>query len=284
MRPLLRLALLPAIAAALCLGAIASAAPRARLDVGVYASDVARFDRLTGQHSDSAATFLGWDQGRTWGSRYSKLPRLARRPAAHRAEDERPREAAISTKAIALGLGRRAPDGPLPGDRRVRQAGDPAPSRRDEQRRQRLLRLSRRACELDRVVPARVRAHLHRHARRLGSGDEREAGALGMPGVSVDVPPNPYPHMTVVWNPLAVGVHDDPRQQLPRLLPGRPVLRRLRQRLLRLRDVRVRPHDRPVRVAYPDKPFVIDREWGMAVDDPTYVRRLRRLRRAATHA
>src|SRR5215218_2876167 len=104
MRPLLRLAVLLSIAVALCLGAIATAAPRARVDIGVYASDVARFDRLTGQHSESPATFLGWDQGRTWGSRYSYfLDTLGDRP--HIAMKTKGRGGAISTKAIALGAG-----------------------------------------------------------------------------------------------------------------------------------------------------------------------------------
>ena len=92
MRPLLRLALLPAIAAALCIGATASAATQARIDAGVYASDVPRFDRLTGQHSDSTTEFLGWDQGRTWGKHYSYfLDLLGDRPHID-AEDESPRE------------------------------------------------------------------------------------------------------------------------------------------------------------------------------------------------
>jgi len=30
--------------------------------------------------------------------------------------------------------------------------------------------------------------------------------SLGMPGVRTDVPVSRYPNMTVVWNPLAVGV------------------------------------------------------------------------------
>src|SRR3954447_11580986 len=104
MRPLFRLAVLLSIAAAPCLGAIASAAPRVRLDVGVYASDVARFDRLTGQHSDSAATFLGWDQGRTWGSQYSVfLESLGDTP--HIALKTKGGRGAISPQAIALGHG-----------------------------------------------------------------------------------------------------------------------------------------------------------------------------------
>src|SRR6188508_3323729 len=90
------------IAMCLCIGATASAAPQARIDVGVYASDVARFDRLTGQHSGSTTEFLGWDQGRTWGKQYSYfLDVLGDRPHIHlKAKFQ---GGAISTKAIALG-------------------------------------------------------------------------------------------------------------------------------------------------------------------------------------
>ena len=40
------------------------------LPVGVY-GNMARFDRMTGQHTDSGLAFIGWDQGRTWGKPYS---------------------------------------------------------------------------------------------------------------------------------------------------------------------------------------------------------------------
>jgi hypothetical protein len=38
--------------------------------MGSY-GNTARFDRLTGQKMKSGLVFLGWDQGRTWGSPYS---------------------------------------------------------------------------------------------------------------------------------------------------------------------------------------------------------------------
>ena len=62
---LLGLAMLTMLAA--CLATGSSAAPQARVAVGVYAENVPRFDRLTGQHTASALAFIGWDQGRTWG-------------------------------------------------------------------------------------------------------------------------------------------------------------------------------------------------------------------------
>ena len=53
------LAILTVLAA--CLVSGSSAAPQARVAVGVYANNVPRFDRLTGQHTASALAFIGWD-------------------------------------------------------------------------------------------------------------------------------------------------------------------------------------------------------------------------------
>ena len=73
------LAILTVLAA--CLVSGSSAAPQARVAVGVYANNVPRFDRLTGQHTASALAFIGWDQGRTWGKPYSYfLDTLGERP------------------------------------------------------------------------------------------------------------------------------------------------------------------------------------------------------------
>jgi hypothetical protein len=89
---------------AVCLVPSSSAAPQARVAAGVYASNVPRFDRLTGQHTTSALAFIGWDQGRTWGKPYSYfLDTLGERP--HIALKTERGGGAISTRAIALGQG-----------------------------------------------------------------------------------------------------------------------------------------------------------------------------------
>ena len=72
--------------------------------VGVYANNVPRFDRLTGQHTASALAFIGWDQGATWGKPYSYfLDTLGERP--HIALKTERSSGTISTRAIALGQG-----------------------------------------------------------------------------------------------------------------------------------------------------------------------------------
>jgi hypothetical protein len=94
--------------------------------------------------------------------------------------------------------------------------------------------------------------------------------ALGMPGVSVDIPPNPYPHMTVVWNPLAVGVPDVRGNHFRDYYPGGRYLDAYGNDYY---DFGTYAFDRTTELydAYADKPFVIP-EWGMAIDDPNYVR------------
>jgi hypothetical protein len=269
MRPLFRLAVLLSLAAVLCLGAIASAAPRARLDVGVYASDVARFDRLTGQHSDSSAIFLGWDQGRTWGSRYGYfLESLGDTP--HIELKAKGVGGAISTKAIALGQG----DAHLTGlAQAIADSGKPV-----------ILRpLGEMNNELNvycacRGGPANSAAWYRRAFERIyivmhgGSAATMTAKlrALGMPAVSVDVPPNPYPHLTVVWNPLAVGVPDVRGNSFRDYYPGGRYFDAYGNDYYDLGTYAfVRTTD--LYAAYPDKPFVIP-EWGTAVDDPSFVR------------
>ncbi|HET8873854.1 MAG TPA: hypothetical protein VFM83_09225, partial [Gaiellaceae bacterium] len=70
-----RLALGVAVFAGLSFAAAAQAIP-----LGAY-GNTDRFDRLTGQQTDSGLTYLAWDQGRSWGSPYSYfLGNLGERP------------------------------------------------------------------------------------------------------------------------------------------------------------------------------------------------------------
>lgn len=67
---------------ACALGVLSLLAPAAQAVVSTGAhGNTARFDRLTGQRTESGLMFLGWDQGRTWGSKYEVfLNRLVERP------------------------------------------------------------------------------------------------------------------------------------------------------------------------------------------------------------
>ena len=260
----LRLALV--LVAAVCLQAVASAEPQARVSVGVYADNVARFDRLTGQHSGSALAFLGWDQGRTWGKPYSYfLQILGDRP--HIALKTERGGGSISTKAIALGQG----DAHLLGlAQAISDSGKPV-----------LLRpLGEPNNKLNRYCACRggstrwyrkafERIYVLMHG---GTADAMSAKlrALGMPGVSADVPQNPYPQLTVVWNPLAIGEPAIRGNSFRDYSPGTRFFDAYGNDYYDFGTYSfVRTQD--LYKAYPSKPFVVP-EWGLALDDPAYVK------------
>ncbi len=141
---------------------------------GVY-GDVARFDRLTGQHTESGLAFIGWDQGRTWGKQYSYfLDTLGERP--HIAlGTRRGGRTVVSPRAIALGQG----DAHLVGLANaisesekpvlLRPLGEPNNSANP------YCACHGGSSELDQVVSEGVPAHLRAHARRHRDRDERKA-------------------------------------------------------------------------------------------------------------
>ena len=246
----------------------ASGGPAGRnLPVGVYGS-AARFDRMTGQHTDSVLAFIGWDQGRTWGKTYDYfLETLGDRP--HIAlKTDRP-GGTISTRAIALGQG----DAHLTGlAQAISDSGKPV--------------LLRPLGEMNNTLnpycgcrgssanspkwfrKAFQRIYLITHG---GTADVLTAKLrrLGMPGVSADVPENPYPRLTVVWNPLAVGeppvAHNGFRDYFPGLkffdMYGNDYYDFGSYAFVRTTDLYN---------AYPSKPFVFP-EWGLSVDDPAFI-------------
>ena len=253
----------------LCLQATSSAATQARLDVGVYASNVARFDRLTGQHSDSALAFIGWDQGRTWGKPYSYfLDILGDRP--HIALKTERGGGAISTRAIALGQG----DAHLIGlAEAISESGKPV--------------LLRPLGEMNNTFNPYCACHgnaanstkwFRRAFQRIyivmhgGTATAMSARlrALGMPAVATDVTPNPYPQLTIVWNPLAVGEPAIRGNGFRDYFPGGRFFDAYGNDYYDFGTYSfVRTTD--LYKAYPSKPFVIP-EWGLAVDDPDYIR------------
>ena len=203
-----------AVLAIACLQASASAAPQARVSTGVY-GNLARFDRLTGQQTESALVFLGWDQGRTWGKPYSYfLDTLGDRPHIE-LKTSRAGGSVISPRAIALGQG----DAHLAGlsmaisDSQkpvlLRPLGEPNNSLNPYCA---CRGGSQNSTKWYRKAFQRVYVVTHGGSAAAMSSKLR---ALGMPGINTDLPANPYPQMTVVWNPLAVGVPDVSRQPLP---------------------------------------------------------------------
>ena len=263
----LRVALL--VLSAACLQATGSAAPQARLDIGVYATNVARFDRLTGQHSDSALAFLGWDQGRAWGKPYAYfLDTLGDRP--HIALTTERRGGTISPKAIALGRG----DAHLIAlAQAISESGKPV--------------LLRPLGEMNNTLNAYCacrggaansttwfrrafqRIYLVMHGGTASALSAR-LRALGLPGVNADVAENPYPRLTIVWNPLAVGEPPVRGNGFRDYFPGARYFDAYGNDYY---DFGTYAFFRTTDLykAYPSKPFVIA-EWGLALDDPAFVR------------
>ena len=198
-----------AVLAAACLVPSAGGADAGRnIPVGVY-GNVARFDRMTGQKTDSGLAFIGWDQGRTWGKPYSYfLDTLGDRP--HITMKTERGGGIISTRAIAQGQG----DAHIAGlAQAISDSGKPVLLRPLGEMNNTLNPYC--ACRGNSANSAKwfrkafQRIYLISHG---GTADVLSAKLrrLGMPGVSGDVPENPYPQLMVVWNPLAVGDRRSP--------------------------------------------------------------------------
>jgi hypothetical protein len=260
--------LLVAALAAACLVPSAGGADEGRnIPVGVY-GNVVRFDRMTGQQTDSGLAFIGWDQGRTWGKPYSYfLETLGDRP--HIAMKTERGGGAISTRAIALGQG----DAHIAGlAQAISEAGKPVLLRPLGEMNNTLNPYcacrgnSGNSAKWFRKAFQRIYLISHGGTAAELSGKLRR---LGMPGVSGDVPENPYPQLMVVWNPLAVGEPPIPGNGFRDYFPGLKFLDAYGNDYYNFGTYSfVRTTD--LYKAYPSKLFVIP-EWGAAVDDAGYV-------------
>jgi hypothetical protein len=210
---------------AVCTIVVAAVLPVAALAIpmGAY-GNTARFDRLTGQKTQSGLVFLGWDQGRSWGSPYSYfLNNLRERP--HIALHPEGRGGMLTPSAIALGKG----DAHLIGlALAIAESAKPALIRPLAE----MNNSKNPYCAFTPSGGRRGAAYSTRWYKRafqriyiLMHGGTAQAmtarlRALGMPGVRTDVPVNRYPNLTVIWNPLAVGVPDVRGNQYRDYFPG----------------------------------------------------------------
>jgi hypothetical protein len=258
-----------AAAAALCAATAAQAIP-----MGAY-GNTARFDRLTGQKTESGLVFLGWDQGRTWGSPYSFfLQSLLERP--HIALHPEGRGRTMTPSAIALGKG----DGHLIGlATAIAEAGKPVLIRP-------LAEMNNSKNPYCAYTPSggrRGAAYSTRWYKRAfqriyilmhgGTAATMTAKlrALGLPGVRTDLPVRSVRQTTVIWNPLAVGVPDAPGNHYRAYFPGSKYLDAYGNNYYNTSGVYAFNRTEGLYGAYPRKPFVFP-EWGMTVDDPEYVK------------
>ncbi|HEV3480168.1 MAG TPA: hypothetical protein VG144_12065 [Gaiellaceae bacterium] len=256
-------------AAVLCSAAAAHAIP-----MGAY-GNTARFDRLTGQNTESGLVFLGWDQGRTWGSPYSYfLESLRERP--HIALHPEGRGRTLTPSAIALGKG----DAHLIGlATAIAESGKPVLIRP-------LAEMNNSKNPYCAYTPSGARrgaAYSTRWYRRAfqriyilmhgGTAQTMTARlrALGLPGVRTDLPVRSARQTTVIWNPLAVGVPDVPGNHYRAYFPGTKYVDAYGNNYYNTTGTYAFHRTEGLYRAYPRKPFMFP-EWGMTVDDPEYVK------------
>jgi hypothetical protein len=248
-------------------------AAHAAIPMGVY-GDQARFDRLTGQRTQSGLAFIGWDQGRTYGKPYSYfLETLGTRP--HIALQTDRGGGALSPRGIALGQG----DAHLLGlAMAISAAGKPVLLRPLGE----MNNSKNPYCYITPGGGRRGATHLPRWYRKAfqriyiimhgGTAAQLTAKlrALGMPGVTQDVPFNPYPRLTVVWNPLAVGEPDVRGNHYRDYFPGLRFIDAYGNNYYNFGGAWSFVRTTGLYKAFPSKPFMFP-EWGLSVDDPAFV-------------
>ncbi len=262
------------LACALAFAALLTPAAEAAVSAGAY-GNTARFDRLTGQRTESGLVFLGWDQGRTWGSKYEFfLNKLGERP--HIALHPEGRGLTLTPSAIALGKG----DAHLIGlAQAISASGKPAIIRPLAE----MNNSKNPYCAFTPSGGRRGAAYSTRWYRKafqriyiLMHGGTAQAmtarlRALGMPGVQTDIPAARAPQMTVVWNPLAVGVPNVSGNHYRDYFPGLRFVDAYGNNYYNTGSGYAFHRTEELYRAYPGRPFMFP-EWGLSVDSPDFVR------------
>jgi hypothetical protein len=253
---------------------VAPVSAQAAVSVGAY-GNTARFDRLTGQRTESGLVFLGWDQGRTWGSNYAFfLNRLGDRP--HIALHPEGRGRTLTPSAIALGRG----DAHMIGlAQAIDASGKPVIIRP-------LAEMNNSKNPYCAFTPAggrRGAAYSSRWYRKafqriyiLMHGGTAQAmtarlRSLGLPGIRTELPVRRVAQTTVVWNPLAVGVPNVPGNHYRSYFPGGRYVDSYGNNYYNTGGGYAFHRTQELYRAFPRKPFMFP-EWGLTVDDPAYVR------------
>ena len=262
------------LAACALLALVLPASAQAAVMVGAY-GNTARFDRLTGQRTESGLVFLGWDQGRSWGSKYEFfLNALGNRP--HIALHTEGRGRNMTPSAIALGKG----DAHLIGlAEAIAESGKPAIIRPLGE----MNNSKNPYCAFTPSGGRRGAAYSARWYRKAfqrifilmhgGTAQTMTARlrALGMPGVRTDLPAVRYPQMAVVWNPLAVGVPNVPGNHFRAYYPGGRYVDAYGNNYYNTGGGYAFHRTEDLYRAFPSKPFFFP-EWGLSVESPDYVR------------
>lgn len=253
--------------------ALLSATAAHAIPLGAY-GNTDRFDRITGQRTESGLTYLAWDQGRTWGSPYSYfLARLRERP--HIAI-KTAKAGGITPQGIAQGKG----DAHLVGlALAIAEAAKPVlirPLAEMNNERNPYCAFYANGRPRGGGVTTRWYKKAFQRIYILMHGGTAQAmsarlRSLGMPGVRTDISVNRYPNMTVIWNPLAVGVPNVRGNHFRDYYPGSRYVDAYGNNYYDTSGVYAFHRTEELYRAYPRKPFMFP-EWGLTIDDPAYVK------------
>lgn len=236
-----------------------------------------RFKAQTGQESAVRHIFIGWEQGRAWGSPLAVLfANLRPVPMIHIGTDRgRARQEAITPAQIAAGRG----DGYLIAlNAAISAFGSQIYVRvMAEMNNPKNLYSPRGPDGRSRGAshsPAAYKQAFRRAFLILHGGDvDAKLRALGLPPVGRTLPENPAPTLTVIWNPIA-GM--DPRSARPaqEFYPGDPYLDMVGNDIFASSPgVASYAANEALYRAHPSKPYSLP-EWGTSVEDPGFVRKI----------
>lgn len=236
-----------------------------------------RFAAQTAQQSAVRSVFIGWGQGQTWGSPFARLlAGLGPVPMVHigTAADPSLRREAISPRGIAQGKG----DGYLVAvNNAIAAYGGQIYIRfLAEMNNPKSLYAPRRPDGASRGAdhaPAWYRAAFRRAFIIFHGGTPEQVNArlraAGLPPTSGALTANPYPRLTMIWNPLA-GL------SLAReFYPGNAHVDMVGNDMYASRHG-IASYDANERLyrAHPRKPYALP-EWGLeGIDDPSFVERI----------
>jgi hypothetical protein len=267
-----RLALLVAL-----LSLVLPAGAQARPYLGVL-GNAGRFDGMTGQRTRVGHVVLGWDQGSSWGSRFSVLfSRLGELPMValntghgwpNRTEAITPRDIAYGKgDAYLVALNRAIADWARP--LYLRPFGEMnghwnyycAYTRSGQ------AKGSSHSTPMFRKAFARV--YLITHG---GAAVNARLARLGLPPVGGDLPANPL--VRVVWNPQGYGSPNIPGNSAQAYYPGDGYVDVVGDDLYNIGyKAEWKAAERLYR-AHPSKPFAFP-EWGnWGIDDPAFVQKM----------
>ena len=272
---------LPLLAIALLLAAGATAAQGGgdavnRPQLGI-AGKADRFKAQTGQESVVRHIFIGWEQGRAWGSPFASLFESLRPvPMIHLGTDRgRARREAITPAQIAAGRGDAylvalnaaiSAFGSQLYVRVMAEMNNPknlySPTRPDGRSR-------------GPSHSATAYKQAFRRAFVILHGGEVDAKlrALGQPPVGRVLPVNAAPTLTVIWNPIA-GMDPHSPRPAQEFYPGDRYVDMVGNDIFASSPgVASHAANEALYRAHPGKPYALP-EWGLSIDDPGFVTKI----------